>query len=107
MKNEQHLRDEQEYLEQLKHERYMFCWCLMTYADMPVDVATAKAAAFYAYQPPGNPNRDIIFHDEAWHWAMLHIIGEQYWLSKPEYLTPSQQYIDLSNNIDLSNKEGK
>lgn len=94
---EQFLSEEQQYLQQLEHERYMFSWCFMTYVAMPEDIAKAKAAAFYPYQAPDEPHRELVFHDEAWHWAMLEIVGKQYWLSKPEYQTPSAQYTAASD----------
>lgn len=92
------LSEEQQYLQQLEHERYMFGWCLSTYAAIDVDIATAKAAAFYPYRAPDYPERELVFHDEAWHWAMLEIFGKQYWLDKPEYQLPSEQYIAASDN---------
>ncbi|MBN3067598.1 hypothetical protein H5A34_00800 [Pectobacterium brasiliense] len=95
--------DEEDYLAQLRRERHLFRWCLITYAAIPADAATAKAADLYGYQPPGTLNRGLILHDEAWHWAMLDMFGEQYWLNKPEYLTPSPRYIEESHVFTLSN----
>ncbi|WP_406673847.1 hypothetical protein WBK31_35620 [Nonomuraea sp. N2-4H] len=41
---------------------------------------------------PGEPYRGLVFHDEAWHWAMLGIYGERYWVAHPELADPPPEY---------------
>jgi hypothetical protein len=38
------------------------------------------------------PHRGLLFHDEAWHWAMLQTAGPQYWVNRPELKQPSAAY---------------
>lgn len=84
--------DETEYLEYLEHERHMLAWCLVRYSAVSPDVAARVATSFYLYQPASDPNRGLVFHDQAWHWAMLRICGAFYWTSDPKLETPSAEY---------------
>lgn len=83
---------EDEYLECLKHERHMFAWTLKTFGLIAQEEAGALTARFYPYEPPSLPLRGIVFHDEAWHWAMLQINGELYWKARPGLETPPPEY---------------
>ncbi len=68
--------DETEYLGYLEHARHMFAWCLTRYSGLSPDVAAREATSFYDYQPASDPCRGLVFHDQAWHWAMLRIRGD-------------------------------
>lgn len=84
--------DEKEYLSDLHDERQSFIWCLMKYGKYSLESATEKAFKLYCYEPPTHKYRWLVFHDEAWHWAMLQIFGEGYWAKYPEYESPSKEY---------------
>lgn len=90
---------ENEYLEYLKHERHMFAWVLRSYGSYSPADADDAAVARYPYEEP-NDLRGLIFHDEAWHWAMLRIHGEAYWLANPQLEFPSQEYLDASSLLE-------
>lgn len=83
---------EQDYLAYLRHERHMYAWCLHAYGNIPQEEADRLAAAFYEYEPPSKCLRGLVFHDEAWHWAMLKIFGGLYWKSHPELGNVSKEY---------------
>lgn len=97
--------EEGAYVASLDHERHMYAWCLARYGGFAPDVAVALAGKAYPHQPPDDAYRDLVFHDAAWHWAMLHILGEGYWRGHPERETPSAEYRAearrLANNDDL------
>jgi hypothetical protein len=84
--------DEREYLEFLNHDRHMFTWCLVVLGNIPEPIARSRAEAFYLYESPAAEQRGLVLHDEAWHWAMLQILGEQYWREHPELKRPSADY---------------
>ena len=94
---------EQEYLEILSHERHMFAWCLVTYGDALQAEADAQALLRYPYEPAEEKFRGLLFHDEAWHWAMLHLFGEGYWRSRPELESSSREYKKESSRWDAQN----
>ena len=83
---------EHKYLRYLKGERARYAWVMRTYAAMSSVQADEAADLRYPYEPPGTAYRGLIFHDEAWHWAMLALKGEQYWLRHPELLGPPEAY---------------
>ena len=84
--------NEKEYADYLAHERHMFAWCLVTHGGFTHATALARAEQRYPYEAPTEPHRGLVFHDEAWHWAMLTLFGEQYWRSRPELQSPSADY---------------
>ena len=81
-----------EYLDQLKQQRHMYEWCLKHIGRYPENKATEEAERVYAYKPSSDEYRGLVFHDDAWHWAMLKLKGEQYWLNCPECKSPSPEY---------------
>ena len=85
---------EEEYIELLESERKSYAWTLVKYGDSTNAQAKEIAESFYTYEPISDEHRGLVFHEEAWHWAMIRIKGEQYWLSYPELLEPSQDYND-------------
>jgi hypothetical protein len=92
--------NEEEYASYLEHERHMYAWCLRTYGDFEANEADQKASSFYGDEPANALYRGLVFHNEAWHWAMLHIFGEAYWTSRPDLLDPPQEYLDHSRAYD-------
>lgn len=84
--------DEADYLESLEHERHMYAWCLTRYSGLSPEAAAREAMSFYEYQPASYEYRGLVFHDVAWHWAMLRIRGDCYWLSDRGLETPSVEY---------------
>lgn len=84
--------EEEEYLRYLEGERRAFAWVLRTYGTLDPHRARDESLKRYPYQPPDAPFRGLIFHDEAWHWAMLHLQGEGYWRTRPDLAHPPQEY---------------
>ena len=87
---------EAEYAAYLEGERRRFAWTLREYGASSAREAQEAALTRYPYEPPDAPYRGLIFHDEAWHWAMLHIHGDQYWQSRPDLENPPPEYEALS-----------
>lgn len=80
------------YRRYLREERAAYAWVMRTHGGMTPQQADAAAADFYVYEPPDDPYRELVFHDEAWHWAMLALKGGQYWRRHPELAHPSAAY---------------
>ncbi|WP_218026967.1 hypothetical protein [Nocardia vaccinii] len=57
--------------------------------------AESSAVRRYPYEQPDAPYRGLIFHDEAWHWAMARIHGERYAHEHPELAEPPAEYREL------------
>ena len=83
---------EEEYVSYLRSERRLYAWCLIRYGGKSKNEAASLAEAFYEYEEPGDPYRELVFHDEAWHWAMLKVLGEGYWMVNPGWETPNAEY---------------
>ena len=82
---------EDAYVQYLRRERARFAWVMRTYGAMSSAQADESADRRYPYEPPG-AYRGLVFHDEAWHWAMRALKGEQYWLRHPELAKPPDAY---------------
>jgi hypothetical protein len=96
---------EREYVEYLDHERHLFAWCLSIYGGLSQPVALARAEDFYRYEPAAiGPLRGLVFHDEAWHWAMIELFGQQYWQARPELESPPADYRAESQRYERSKK---
>jgi len=87
--------NESEYKDYLITERRGYAWVLVKYGNRTEVEAIKEAEEFYNYEPKHKEFRGLIFHDEAWHWAMRKIFGERYWVSHPELEQPSVEYNDL------------
>ena len=70
-------------------------WCTR-YGDLDPKQAEMAAVEQYPFEASDKPYRGLVFHDEAWHWAMLAIHGNQYWLPYPPLETPSAEYRALN-----------
>ena len=92
-------QNEKEYCAYLAHERHMFAWCLSEIGGFTSDEAHHSALKRYPYEPPGDEYRGLIFHDEAWHYAMWHLHGEQYWASGRASSSPSIDYRAESDRL--------
>ena len=86
---------EENYVAYLTAERRRYAWTLQHQGAYPPPQAEAEALARYPYEPPDAPYRGLIFHDEAWHWAMLHLHGENYWTTHPDLTDPPPAYETL------------
>jgi hypothetical protein len=84
--------DEKEYGWYLDHERHMFAWCLVVYGGVSEMLARSQATEFYPFESATKPYRGLVFHDEAWHWAMLEVFGKHYWQARPELEHASADY---------------
>jgi hypothetical protein len=84
--------DEHEYLASLEHERHMFAWCLVEHGGWTQEAAARRAREAYPYQPPDYEHRGLVFHDLAWHWAMLTIFRDSYWRAHPELADATEEY---------------
>lgn len=83
---------DEDYVPYLEAERSRYAWVMRTYGEMSAEQALAAAARRYPYKPADQPYRGLIFHDEAWHWAMIDLKGELYWTRHPELAHPSAEY---------------
>ena len=90
--------DEVEYKAYLEGERKLYAWCLETYGGFDKKTAIEEAEEFYHYESRDNQYRGLVFHDEAWHWAMMRIFGDMYWKSKPELEKPPTEYQAVSTH---------
>lgn len=84
--------DEAEYLDCVQSERRGYAWVMQHHGGLAPKEARKAALERYPYEPPGAPYRGLIFHDEAWHWAMLAIHGDRYVAEHPELADPSPEY---------------
>lgn len=84
--------DEAEYVACLTAERRRFAWVMRQYGHMTKDQAEAAALNRYPYEAADAPFRGLIFHDEAWHWAMDSIHGHDYPRTHPELVWPPPEY---------------
>ncbi|MFI7624658.1 hypothetical protein ACIG5D_04070 [Microbispora rosea] len=87
---------EDEYVEYLLGERRRFAWVMQRYGGITLAQAEAAALERYPYEASNALFRGLIFHDEAWHWAMLAIYGDLYWVEHPEFVAPSPEYEALA-----------
>ena len=78
----------------------MYAWCLETIGGLSEADAGHEALDFYKYEDANKKFRDLVFHDEAWHWAMLKIFGDSYHLNFPEYELPSTAYRNESERYE-------
>ncbi|QKW07560.1 hypothetical protein HUT18_15420 [Streptomyces sp. NA04227] len=83
---------EAEYVEYLAGERRRYAWVMREYGGMGPEAAEAAALEEYPYESADAPFRGLVFHDEAWHWAMLRIHGHAYWVERPELTDQSAAY---------------
>ncbi|MEV6749262.1 hypothetical protein AB0N21_33610 [Streptomyces sp. NPDC051080] len=86
---------ETEYVEYLRGERRRYAWLMRRHGELAPAEAWAAALDRYPYEPSDAPYRGLIFHDEAWHWAMLAIHGDRYTVGRPELAQPSAEYMAL------------
>jgi len=84
--------DETEYLDYLQSERHGYAWVMQNHGGLSPQEAREAALGRYPYEPADAPYRELIFHDEAWHWAMLAIFGDRYPAEHPELVVPSPDY---------------
>lgn len=98
--------DEKRYAHYLESERHMYAWCLVTYGGVPETAARAQAEEFYPFEPASDPYRTLVFHDEAWHWVMLKIVGGFYWKARPELAQSSAEYRAESDRYEQSRDQG-
>jgi hypothetical protein len=83
---------EDEYVQYLRAERARYAWVMRTYGAMSSAQADEAADLRYPYEPPGTAYRGLVFHDEAWHWAMRALKGERYRSRYPELAEPPETY---------------
>ncbi len=93
---------EKDYVRYLVHERHMFAWCLITHGGVAPVAALTQAEVRYPFEAATEPFRGIIFHDVAWHWAMLALFGQRYWHSHPEFQFQSDGYRAESYKYDTA-----
>ncbi|MGC4760353.1 hypothetical protein [Micromonospora trifolii] len=83
---------EDEYLQYLHDERRRFAWVMQRYGGLSATQAETAAVRHYAFEASDAPYRGLVFHDDAWHWAMLEIYGEGYWIQHPDLAEPQAEY---------------
>lgn len=69
-----------------------FAWVMQRYGGLTAVEAAEAALEQCPYEASDTPYRGLIFHDEAWHWAMLSIYDERYHVDHPELAQPSAEY---------------
>ncbi|MCQ6551783.1 hypothetical protein NPS70_01000 [Streptomyces sp. C10-9-1] len=82
---------EEEYVAYLAGERRRYAWVMRTHGGMPAGRAAHEAMDCYPYEPPEAAYRTLVFHDEAWHWAMLALHGGDY-VHRPGLVCPPEEY---------------
>ncbi|MBW8801567.1 MAG: hypothetical protein JF597_50970 [Streptomyces sp.] len=87
---------EAEYLDLLRSERRAYAWVMRHHGGMSLPESWAAALDCYPYEPADEPHRGLVFHDEAWHWAMSRIHGHRYPVEHPELADPSPEYRALT-----------
>jgi len=88
--------DEEEYAECLAGERRRFAWVMRRYGGLTPAQAESAAVKRYPYQARGVPFRGLIFHHQAWTWAMREIYGHFYGREHPDLVLPSAEYWALN-----------
>jgi len=84
---------EEEYLSSLNEQRHMYEWCMKNVGGLSIIEVKLEADKLYYYEPPEEEHRWLVFHEDAWHWAMLKLNGEQYWVSNPELKSETKEYV--------------
>ncbi|MFF5157744.1 hypothetical protein ACFY3N_16065 [Streptomyces sp. NPDC000348] len=84
--------NEAEYLDLLHAERRAYAWVMRHYGGLTPAKATEAALEWYPYEPEDHPCRGLVFHDEAWHWAMSAIHGDRYTVEHPGLAHPPPAY---------------
>jgi hypothetical protein len=75
---------EDEYVKYLQGERRRFAWVMQRHGGFTAAEAEAAALAQYPYEASDAPFRGLVFHEEAWHWALLTIYQGRYWVEHPD-----------------------
>ncbi len=84
---------EDEYVELLRAERRCYAWVMRRYGGMTAAEADRAAREAYPYEPTEDGwYRWLVFHEEAWHWAMLTIHGHGYVVEHPDLVEPTAEY---------------
>ncbi|WP_328792458.1 MULTISPECIES: hypothetical protein [unclassified Streptomyces] len=83
---------EEEYLDCLRSERRGYAWVMRHHGGLTHEDAWEAALTCYPHEPDGDPLRGLVFHDEAWHWAMLAVHGAGYVVERPDLVHPSPAY---------------
>jgi hypothetical protein len=105
-KNQDTVENEEDYVAYLNAERKLFAWCLEKYGQHSATKAEDEALSFYPYEPTSDSHRGLVFHDEAWHWAMLKVHGAMYWKEHPELQSPSEDYKRESKKLHNQSAHG-
>lgn len=83
---------EDEYVQYLQDERRRFAWVMQRYGGLNATEAEEAAVQRYPFEASDAPYRGLVFHAEAWRWAMQKIYGEGYWIQHPELVQPPAEY---------------
>ncbi|MEU4422296.1 hypothetical protein AB0F81_16850 [Actinoplanes sp. NPDC024001] len=83
---------EEEYVQYLRDERRRYGWVMQRFGGLVAFQAEMAAEQRYPFEASDAPYRGLMFHDEAWCWAMREIHGDQYWVSHPDLVEPPAEY---------------
>lgn len=86
---------EVDYLDCLQSERRGYEWVMQHHGGLTQAQAREADLERYPYEPDDAPYRGLVFHDEAWHWAMQALHGDRYMVEHPELAHPSPEYLAL------------
>ncbi|GCD47157.1 hypothetical protein [Streptomyces paromomycinus] len=89
---------EADHLDCLQAERRGYAYVMRQHGGLTSSAARETALERYPYEPDGDPYRGLVFHDEAWHWAMLAIHGDRYAADHPGPAHPSVAYRALAEH---------
>lgn len=83
---------EEEYTELLHSERRRFAWMMERYGGHTPAEAEYAALAQYPYEHARAEYRWLVFHRDAWSWAMRKIHSPTFWHDHPDLASPSEEY---------------
>lgn len=74
--------------------------CISIYGDTTIENAQQLVKDFHPLQLPISTTDDIVFfsHEPVYHWAMLALYGERYWLTHPKCEKFPDNYNDWMEN---------
>ncbi len=91
--------NEAEYLNYLDFERQLYAFALISYGGFAPELARQESLKRYPYEHIDTPYRGLIFHKESWHWAMMRLHGDRYWISFPELQDQPEAFLLESERL--------
>ena len=89
---------EDDYVRYLEAERELLARTLIRCGDFSEE-ARQYALNHYPYEPADKKLRGSVFHNISWHWAMMELHGDRYWLDHPHLARPDALYQKESREL--------